>query len=334
MVKTNIASESGRIHAVLRNHPHGMSIKEIAAAVAMSRNSVAKYLEVLTATGHLELRHVGNAKLYTLSHRVPVGDLLNHAEEFIIILNNDLRVVQASSSFCRFTGLSRENILYARLSTLPFPLLSSAEELEMTALLNTGPSWTKQIRVIRDGNEIFFKGRFIPCVLEDRMSGITLILEDVTERTMAEKAATERDRLLRTIFQIPTAPQFYIDRNHKVVYWDRAMEIMTGIKAEDIVGTSKHWQAFSSHPSPCLADLLINGDRETITRMVSTSHHPLSTADGVYEYTDFFPDAGSGGKWLHITASLTRDTAGHISGALETVEDVTDERKRRFVVQS
>lgn len=334
MAKTNITSESGRIHEVLRDHPHGLSIKEIAAAVAMSRNSVAKYLEVLTATGQLELRQVGNAKLYMLSHRVPVGDLLDHAQELIIILNNDLRVVQTSSSFSRFIGLPREKILYARLSTLPLPLISQAEELEMTALLNSGPSWTKQIQVIRSGNEVFFKGRFIPSVLEDGMPGITLILEDITERTMAEKAATERDRLLRTIFQIPTAPQFFIDRNHKVVYWDRAMEIMTGIKAEEVVGTSNHWQAFFSLPRPSLADLLINDDRETISTLFSKACPPVSAAEGMFEYTDFFPDMGTGGKWLHITASLTRDTAGHLSGAMETVEDVTDEKKRQFIVQS
>jgi PAS domain S-box-containing protein len=328
------SDESGQIRTVLKDHPLGLSIKEIAAAVAMSRNSVAKYLEVLTATGQLELRHVGNAKLYMLSHRVPVGDLLNHAKEFIIVLDNDLRVVQASSSFCGFTGLPRENVLYARLSALPLPLLSPAEELEMAALLNGGPSWKKQIRVVRNGNEIFFEGRFISSVLENGLPGITLILEDTTERMHAEKAATERDRLLRTIFQIPTSPQFYIDRNHKVVYWDRAMEIMTGIKAEDVVGTSGHWRAFYSQPHPSLADLLINGNRETISRMLAEARTHSHSAEGLYEYTNFFPDLGNGGKWLHITASLIRDTFGNVTGAMETVEDVTDQKKLQFVVQT
>ncbi|MDD1695188.1 MAG: PAS domain S-box protein [Methanoregula sp.] len=326
--------ESAQIRAVLRDHPLGMSIKEISAAVAMSRNSVAKYLEVLTASGQLELRHVGNAKLYMLSHRVPVGDLLNHAKEFIIVLDNDLRVVQASSSFCGFTGLPREKVLHARLSALPLPLLTAAEEQKMAILLGGGPSWKKQIRVARNGSEVYFEGRFIPATLENGVSGITVILEDVTDRTYAEKAMAERDRLLRTIFQIPTSPQFFIDRNHKVVYWDRALEIMTGIKAEEVVGTSCHWKAFYSHPAPCLADLLINGDRETISRMFAEARMHVPEADERYEITDFFPDIGTGGKWLHITASLVRDTAGNATGAMQAVEDVTDMKKGHFVIQS
>ncbi|MCK9632610.1 MAG: PAS domain S-box protein [Methanoregula sp.] len=325
--------EAAQIRAVLREHPHGMSIKEISATVSMSRNSVAKYLEVMATAGQLDVRHVGNAKLYTLSLRVPVGDLLNHARELILVLDNDLRIVQASGSFCGFTGISRETILHSRLSALPIPLLSASEEREIVVLLNGGPTWKKEIHVIRNGTDVYFDSRFIPTVLENGVPGITLILEDITERTHAEKAMAERDRLLRTIFQIPTSPQFFIDRNHKVVYWDRALEIMTGIKAEEVVGTSCQWKAFYPNPQPCLADLLINGDRDTISRMFEKARTDIPV-DGRYEYTDFFPDMSVGGKWLHITASLIRDTTGTITGAMEAVEDVTDKKKGHFVVQT
>ena len=319
---------------LLRDHPLGMSIKEIAAAVSMSRNSVAKYLDVLAATGQLELRHVGNAKLYSLSFRVPVSDLLNQARELIIVLDNDLRIVQASGSFSVFTGLPREKILHARLSSLPLPLLSVAEEQELAALLNGGSPWKKEIQVIRNGTESYFESRFIPTVLENGVPGITLILEDATEQRLARKASIERDRLLHTIFQIPTTPQFFIDRNHKVVYWDRALEILTGIKAEDVVGTSSHWKAFYPHPRSCLADLLVDGDLETITRQYRGKCVSDAGADGKYECTDFFPDMANGAKWLRVTSSLIRDTTGRVTGAMETIEDVTDRKKGHFVVQT
>lgn len=325
--------EAAQIRTVLGEHPLGMSIKEISAAVAMSRNSVAKYLEVMTTAGQLDVRHVGNAKLYRLSFRVPVGDLLNHARELIIVLDSDLRIVQASDSFCGFTGVSRETILYSHLSALPIPLLSTMEEKEMIVLLNGGPSWKKEIHVVRHGSDIWFDGRFIPTALEAGVRGITLILEDVTERTLARKASAERDHLLHTLFQIPASPQFYIDRNHKVVYWDRALEIMTGIKTEEVVGSSSHWRAFYASPRPCIADLLVDGKLETITREYAGKcvHSPLS--DGRYEYTDFFPDLGNGGRWLHITASLIRDMSGNITGAMQAIEDVTDRNTGQFVVQ-
>jgi PAS domain S-box-containing protein len=323
--------EAAKIRAVLKDHPLGMSIKEIASAVEMSRNSVAKYLEVMTVAGQLDVRPVGNAKLYTISSRVPVGDLFNLARDLIIVLDNDLRIVQASGSFCGFAGITKEAALHFRLSSLPFPLLTPPEEQEMVVLLGGGPSWKKEIHVVRDNADVYFEGRFIPTVLENGVPGITLILEDITERMLARKASLERDRLLQTLFQIPTCPQFFIDRNHKVVYWDRALEIMTGIKAEEVMGTSNHWKAFYAAPRTCLADLLVDGNEEMIARQYPDVGQPC--ADGRRVCTDFFPDMRGGGRWLRVTASLIRDPSGNLTGCMETVEDVTSQKKGQFVVQ-
>jgi PAS domain S-box-containing protein len=326
-------TEDSRILSVLKENPLGLSIKEISAAVGMSRNSIAKYLDVLTATGKLELRHVGNAKLYTLSQRVPVGNIINYARELIIILDKSLQIADASDSFCTFAGSSRQEVLHRRLSALPLPLLTPAEEQELVGLLNGGPSWKKEIRLVRGACEFFLDGRFIPTALQNGEPGITLILDDTTDKRRAEKAIREGDRLLHTIFQIPTVPCFFLDRNHKVVFWDRALEIMTGIKSEDVVGTSQHWRAFYPEERPCLADLLIDGDTEQIVAYYRGTCRRTPTADGGYECTEFFPAMKPEGKWLHATATLIRDSAGHLTGAMETVEDVTEKKKREFVVE-
>jgi len=325
--------ETIRILRFLKENPLGMSIKEISAAVSMSRNSVAKYLDVLTVSGQLELRVVGNAKLYSLSRRVPVGSIIHQAQELIIVLDNDLRVVQVSDSFCRFARQPPVKVQGSRLSSLPFPLLSPDEERDLQVLLHGGPSLRKEIRAVRDGDEVFFSGKFIPALLENGVAGVTLILEDITERRQAERATKERDRLLRTIFHIPAAPQFYLDRNQKVVYWDRALEIMTGIKSEEIVGTRDHWKAFYALERPCLADLVIEGNREKIVRFFPEIQAGIPDAEGRYEYTGFFESLGSAGKWLHITAMPVRDPAGNLTGAMETVEDVTEKKEREFVIQ-
>jgi PAS domain S-box-containing protein len=324
--------EATRIRVLLKDYPHGLSIKEISSLVGMSRNSVAKYLEVLTAAGQLELRHVGNAKLYTLSQRMPVENVLNFAQEIIIVIDNNLRIVRASDSLCSFTGVSQEEILHTGLSAHPVALISPVEENELTRLLGGGGVWKKEIRVVRQGSEIFFDGRFIPTVLDNGEAGITLILENTTGRKVAEKAMQERDRLLFTIFQIPTVPRFFIDKNHKVVFWDRALEIMTKIKSEEIVGTSQHWRAFYPHEQPCLVDLLVDGNTEKIHELFPMKCRRIPPDEG-YEMTDFFPSLGLNGRWLHITVTLMRDSAGHVSGAMETVEDVTDKKKQEFVLE-
>ncbi|PKN83728.1 MAG: hypothetical protein CVU51_11755, partial [Deltaproteobacteria bacterium HGW-Deltaproteobacteria-1] len=45
-----------------------------------------------------------------------------------------------------------------------------------------------------------------------------------------------------------------------------------------------------------------------------------------YEVTEFFPDLGEKGKWFRITAAKLRDSSGRIFGAMETLEDITEQK--------
>lgn len=69
-------------------------------------------------------------------------------------------------------------------------------------------------------------------------------------------------RLLRNLI-IPT---FVLDSEGRVLIWNKACERLTGIKAEKLIGTRGHWQAFYDEPRDCLADLLIKGRTKEITR--------------------------------------------------------------------
>ncbi len=322
-----ISDEESRIKDVLREQPLGMNIKEIAGAVGMSRNSVAKYLDVLTATGHLDVRQIGNAKLYYLSHRVPVQNLLQLTAEMIVVLDRTLRIVQASDSFAAFLGIVPGQVTGRRMSRLPVPVLTEREENELTGLLGSGEPWSKEIRLVKNGTPVYLSARFVPAVFDGGNPGITVIFENVTGQRMTEIALMEKERFLFNVLQVSPTPKFLLDRNHKITFWNRAMEIMTRLRTEDMVGTSDQWKAFYPTRKPCLADLLI--EREGIcpdaarSRSRAGSDHPC-------EIVEFFPDLGPAGKWLHCTAAVIRDSQGNLTGAMETIEDVTAAKQREF----
>jgi len=48
--------------------------------------------------------------------------------------------------------------------------------------------------------------------------------------------------------------------------------------------------------------------------------------DGAYEVTQFFPDMGERGKWFRITAASLRDSRGNVFGAMETLEDISEQK--------
>lgn len=324
--------EEAKIREALREQPLGMNIKEIAAAVGLSRNSAAKYLDVLAATGHLEVRQIGNAKLYYLSRRVPFGNLLQITREMIVMLDGFLRIVQASDSFIAFAGLSRDQVVGSRLSRLLVPVLTEKEETDLAALLAGGPAWTKEIRLVKNGSPVYLSARFVPVVFDGGNPGITVMFENITEQRQAEIALMENERFLFNVLQVSPTPQFLIDRNHKVIFWNRALEIMTKLRSEDMVGTDLQWKAFYPVPRPCLADLLLNGDAARQKPAEGKESPVTRNSDGTFESTDFFPSLGTGGKWLHCTATLIRDSQGNLNGAMETLEDVTAVKQREFQV--
>ena len=42
---------------------------------------------------------------------------------------------------------------------------------------------------------------------------------------------------------------------------------------------------------------------------------------------DFFPVLGEKGKWLRFTAAVIRDSSGDLIGAVETLEDITEQKQ-------
>lgn len=118
-------------------------------------------------------------------------------------------------------------------------------------------------------------------------------------------------------------PAFVIGRDHRVIYWNKALVELSGIRAEEVTGTRQHWRAFYSAERPCMADLLVDELTETIDRWYAGKFIKSSLIDEAYEAIDFFPDLGERGRWLRFTAAAIRNAGGALIGAVETLEDIT-----------
>jgi PAS domain S-box-containing protein len=153
------------------------------------------------------------------------------------------------------------------------------------------------------------------------------IFREVTDKEKAERSLAESEQKLRAVVHGSPIPTFYIDKYHKVVYWNGALEKYSGIKGEDVIGTDRHWMAFYQEKRPCMADLVLDEDPERIASLYSGKYRKSELVEGGYEATDFFPSIGENGAWLYFTAVGIRDSRGSLIGALEMLEDIT-ERKR------
>jgi len=171
--------------------------------------------------------------------------------------------------------------------------------------------------------------RFTAAILGDsrgHILGAIETLEDVTERKLAEEALKESELRLKDIMAGSPIPAFVIDTNHRVTHWNKALEEMSGIKSDEVIGTRKHWKAFYDRERPCMADLLVDELPDKVPDWYVGKYNKSELIEDAYEATDFFPALGNGGKWLRFTAATLRDSKGRIIGAIETLKDITDFR--------
>jgi len=153
-------------------------------------------------------------------------------------------------------------------------------------------------------------------------------LEDITEAKLAEMSLRDSEHRLQSVIHGSPIPTFVIGRDHRVVHWNRALEELSGIRAHEVMGTAGHWRAFyRSGARPCLADLLVDGDFEAIESWYAGKCRRSPLIDEAYEATDFFPELGEGGRWLRFTAALIRGAGGEVLGALETLENITEQKR-------
>jgi PAS domain S-box-containing protein len=90
------------------------------------------------------------------------------------------------------------------------------------------------------------------------------VMEDITERKQAEQELRESERRLASLIDLMPDAAFVIDENGVVVAWNRAIEALTGVKAEGMLGKANYEYAipFYGERRPILIDLVTKSKEE------------------------------------------------------------------------
>ena len=132
--------------------------------------------------------------------------------------------------------------------------------------------------------------------------------------------------LIGAIIDSSPIPQFIINPDHKVIFWNKALEKYTGISSSEILGTDKHRTVLYHEDRPVMADLLVDHDLDGFHKWYGNKCRKSPYVQNAFEADDFFPDVGEKGIWLYFTAAEIKDDEGNIIGVLETLEDITQRK--------
>jgi PAS domain-containing protein len=138
-------------------------------------------------------------------------------------------------------------------------------------------------------------------------------------------ATQEFHEKTRKLIEFIPYPTFVIDHGKKVVAWNRALELMTNIKRQDVLGTNNYAKAFSfyQHSRPILVDVLGLPAEEVARQYPEVRQY----GDSIF-FEGFIPASdGVHEAYLWGKASSLLDPDGNIIGAIESVQDISDWKK-------
>jgi PAS domain S-box-containing protein len=167
-------------------------------------------------------------------------------------------------------------------------------------------------------------------LLEEMVERFDAIIRTRNKRSLQiESELVEHERTQSQIIQGSTIPTFVLDRDHVVTHWNRAMEVLTGVPADKIVGTSRQGMPFWGKQRPTMADVILDQyDEVQIEKLYGRKWRKSQLIEGAYEAEVFFPKLGSEwGKWCWFTAAPIKAPDGALIGAIETLWDKTEDKR-------
>ena len=194
--------EISLIKKVLQENPKGMTVTDMSRKIKINRNSVAKYLDIMRISGHVEMITFGPAKVFFPSRRVPILDMLNFTSDYILVFDAKLKITMANDSFLNFMKIPREELIGQTIGAAISKVFKDHTEM-LVGIKEAleGKKLTQEIDFQRDKEHYFFKINIVPTTFEDGRRGGTIVIKNKTDHKIAEEALRESEENLRNLLK-------------------------------------------------------------------------------------------------------------------------------------
>ncbi len=185
------------------------------------------------------------------------------------------------------------------------------------------------IEALNNGADFFLKKGEDPPAQFRTM--VHMINQAVERRSMGQAIGTS-ERLLAETISFFSEPAYALDREGKVIAWNRAMAEFTGVEPEHMLGKGdgNYSVPFFGHKASMLTDMVFDDE----TMITKKGYTILSKEqDSVTAWTKTTEKEGKA-RVLWMKASTLHDGKGVFIGAIGTVRDITDELGAELLRQS
>ncbi len=289
---------------------------------------VTKAFDAMAARLEQRESHAAQAEETLRQSEEKYRNIFENAVEGIFQSTPEGRFVSVNPAFARMAGYESSQELLAAVIDIRRHLYVNPEDrkkfketLERDGFIENHETqffrkdgtrfWvSNNARIVRDadGNVLYYEG----------------MAEDISERKRVEEALHAAHRQVLDIIEFLPDATLVIDNERKVIAWNKAMEKMTGVGKEEMLGKGDYAYAvpICGERRPLIIDLFWN--REEITKYI----WPLRKEGDSFFMEAYPPPCSPGaGSYRSVKASPLFDGDGTIIGAIESIRDLTEYKR-------
>jgi two-component system NtrC family sensor kinase len=128
------------------------------------------------------------------------------------------------------------------------------------------------------------------------------------------------------ILEKAAVPIIVLDVNHRITVWNNAVEDLTGLLSDEMIGTSRQWLPFYESERPVLADLVLSGYESHLEKLYGTYRMSQHVPGGL-QAEGWFENVGGQRRYLLFDAAPVFDSNNVMLGVIETLLDITDRKQ-------
>lgn len=261
--------------------------------------------------------------------------LIETSPAFLVVISGDGRTIMMNNSMLSALGYNEDEIIGKDYLTTLVPRGDRKDLSEVfRQIVNDGTTTVNENRIIaRDGREILVEWHGKP--VYDSGGNFRFFFGmgiDITERKRAEENLTAAKKQLEDIIEFLPDATFIIDRDKKIIAWNRAIEEMTGVPKEEIIGSdhSNSTVPFYGIKREYLMDLVGRNDDEVKLKYTNVQRKGSTLRAEAYAPALY----GGRGGYIWAIAAPMYDKNGDMVGIIESIRDITDRHRAEEALRS
>ena len=303
-----------KIKRILKWHQRGMTISDLTSEMSMNRNLVAKYLDMLLISGHVEMQLIGAAKVYFLARRVPISALLEFSSDAVIVIDSEQRILQVNEQAFSLLDMQREALIQKHLGEIDHPFMQTlVSSVSARKPQVNGEDVTDMSCLIRN-EERHFRIKTVPTAFEDGSDGSTFIAEDITSRKKYEERLRLSEARYRGLVQSSGEAIIGNDPDGNIISWNPAAERLYGYSEAEVL----------NKPFNMLIPDTVREKMDTILKRVALG-------ESVRRHETKMIRKGGAALDVLITISPISGENMTVAGASSIVQDITGEKMEQYL---